>query len=78
MGGFDLHRSYGIVVILLSFLCNYDNLSLKLYQEKPSYPDETWLFIGKFKIGPVPGKSVALVVASKKVSKSVMSMMQGH
>ena len=56
------------------------NSKLDLCQERvlPSYPDETWLFIGKFKIGPVPGKSVALVVASKKVSKSVMSMMQGH
>ena len=70
------HRNYGMVVIL-SFLCNYDNLTLKLHQEKRSYPDERWLFIGRFKVGSVPGKSVALV-ASKKVSKSIMSMMQGH
>ena len=75
--GCDLHKSYGIVVILLSFLCNYDNLTLKLHQEKRSYPNERWLFIGRFKVGSVPGKSVALV-ASKKVSKSIMSMMQGH
>ena len=75
--GYDLHRNYGMVVILLSFLCNYDNLTLKLHQEKGSYPDERWLFIGRFKVGSVPGKSVALV-ASKKVSKSIMSMMQGH
>ena len=61
----DLHRNYGMVVILLSFLCNYDNLTLKLHQEKRSYPDERWLFIGRFKVGSVPGKSVALV-ASKK------------
>ena len=75
--GYDLHRNYGMVVILLPFLCNYDNLTLKLHQEKRSYPDERWLFIGRFKVGSVPGKSVALV-ASKKVSKSIMSMMQGH
>ena len=66
-----------IMVILLSFLCNYDNLTLKLHQEKRSYPDERWLFIGRFKVGSVPGMSVALE-ASKKVSKSIMSMMQGH
>ena len=65
LGGCDLHRNYGMVVILLSFLCNYDNLTLKLHQEKRSYPDERWLFIGRFKVGSVPGKSVALV-ASKK------------
>ena len=71
------HRNYGMVVILLSFLCNYDNLRLKLHHEKRSYPDERWLFIGRFKVGSVPGKSVALV-ASKKVSKSIMNMMQGQ
>ena len=75
--GYDLHRNYGMVVILLSFLFNYDNLTLKLHQEKRSYPDERWLFIGRFKVGSVPGMSVALE-ASKKVSKSIMSMMQGH
>ena len=36
----DLHKNYGVVVILLSFLCNYDNLTLKLHQKKRSYPDE--------------------------------------
>ena len=77
LGGCDLHRNYGMAVILLSFLCNYDNLTLKLHQEKGSYPDERWLFIGRFKVGSVPGMSVALE-ASKKVSKSIMSMMQGH
>ena len=60
-----------------SFLCNYDNLTLNLHHEKRSYHDERWLFIGRFKIGSVPRKSVALV-ASKKVSKSTISMMQGH
>ena len=76
-GGYDLHRNYGMVVILLSFLCNYDNLILKLHQEKRSYPDKRWLFIGRFKVGSVPEMSIALE-ASKKVSKTIMSMMQGH
>ena len=66
LGGCDLHRNRGMVVILLSFLYNYDNLTLKLHQEKRSYPDERWLFIGRFKVGSVPGKSVALV-ASKVI-----------
>ena len=74
--GYDLHRNYGMVVILLSFLCNYDNLTLKLHQGKRCYPDEGWLFIGRFKVGSVPGISIAQT--SKKVSKSIMSMMQGH
>ena len=54
-----------MVVILLSFLYNYDNLTLKLHQGKRSYPDEGWLFIGRFKVGSVPGMSAALE-ASKK------------
>ena len=62
--GCDLHRNYGLVVIL-SFLCNYDNLTLKLHQEKRSHPNERWLFIGRFKIGSVPGKSVVLVTSKK-------------
>ena len=66
---------YGIEVILLSFLCNYDNLTLKLHQTKRSYPHERWLFIDRFKVGSVPGMSVALE-ASKKVSKSIMSMIR--
>ena len=73
----DFHRNYGVVVILWSFLYNYDNLTLKLHHKKRSYPDERWLFIGRFKVGSVPGKSVALA-SSKKVSKSIISMMQGH
>ena len=64
-GGHDLHRDYGTVVVLLSFLCNSDNVTLKLHQEKRSYPDERWLFIDRFKVGSVPGMSVALE-ASKK------------
>ena len=64
-GRYDLHRNYGMVVILLSFLCSYDNLTLILHQEKRSYPDERWLFIGRFKVGSVPGMSIALE-ASKK------------
>ena len=54
-----------MVVILLSFLYNYDNLTLKLHQGKRSYSDERWLFIGRFKVGSVPGKSVALVAFKK-------------
>ena len=56
-----------MVVILLYFLCNYDNLTLKLYQEKRSYPDEGWLFIGRFKAGSVPGMSVALKASKKSI-----------
>ena len=66
-----------MVVILFPFPCNDDNLTLKSRQEKCSYPDEGRIFIGRFKNGRVPGMSVALE-ASKKVSKSIMSMMQGH
>ena len=67
LGGCDLHRNYGMVVTLLSFLCNYDNLTLKLHQEKRSYPDERWLFIGRFKVGSVPGMSVALEASKKSI-----------
>ena len=45
--------NYGLVVILLPFPCNYDILILKLHQEKRSYPDEGWLFTGRFKVGSV-------------------------
>ena len=59
--------NYGLV-ILLSFLCNYDNLTLKLHQENRSYPNERVLFIGRFKVGIVPGKSAALVtITTNKV-----------
>ena len=78
LGGCDLHRNYGIAVMLLSFLCNYGNLTLKLHQEKRIYPDERWLFIVRFKVGSLPGRSAALLMASKKVSKPIMSMIQGH
>ena len=67
LGKCDLHRNYGMVVILLSFLCNYDNLTLKLHQEKRSYPDEGWIFIGRFKVGSVPGMSVALEASKKSI-----------
>ena len=65
LGGCGLHRNYGLVVILLAFLFNYDNLTLKLHQEKRSYSNERWLFIGRFKVGSVPGKSVVLVTSKK-------------
>ena len=73
-GGCDLHRNYGMVVILLSFLCNYDNLTLKLHQGKRCYPEVGWLFIGRFQVGSISGMSVTLE-ASKK---SIMSMMQDY
>ena len=67
MGGCDLHRNNGMVVISLYFLCNYNNLTLKLTQGKRCYPDEGWLFISKFKVGSVPGMSVTLEVSKKSV-----------
>ena len=66
LGECDLHRNYSMVVILLRFLCNYDNLTLKSYQKKNSYPDEGWIFIGRFKVGSVSGMSVALEASRKK------------
>ena len=61
-----LHRNCGMVVILLSFLCNYDNLTLILHQEKRNYPDG-WFFIGRFKVGSVPEMSVALAASKKSI-----------
>ena len=40
LGVCEIHRNYGVVVILLPFICNYDNLALKLHLEKRSYTDE--------------------------------------
>ena len=74
--GVDLHRNYGMVVLLLCFPCSYDNLTLKLHQEKRSSP-EGWLFVDRFKVESVPGMSVALE-SSIKVSKFIMSLMQHH
>ena len=71
------HKNYGMVVILLSFLRNYENFTLKLHHNKRSYLDQRWIFIGRFKVGGVPGKSVA-PIASRKVSKSIMNKMIGH
>ena len=42
-----------MVLILLSLLCNLDNLILKLHEGW--HLDEGWLFIGRFKVGNVPG-----------------------
>ena len=39
-GGCDFRSSFGVVVILLSILCSYDNLILKLHQKNRSYLDE--------------------------------------
>ena len=54
-----------MVIILLSFLCYYDNL--KLLQGKHCYPDEGWLFIGIFKVGSVLGMSVVLEASKKSI-----------
>ena len=67
LGGCDLHRKDGTVVILLSFLCNFDNLIVKLHQEKRSYPDEGWIIIGRFKVGSVSGMSAALESFKKSI-----------
>ena len=56
-----------MVVILLSFPCNDENLTLKLHQKKCSYPDEGRIFIGRFKNGSVPGISVALEASKKGI-----------
>ena len=60
-------KNYDMVLILLYFLCNYDNLTLKLHQEKRSPPYEGWLFIGRFKVGSVPGMSAALVASKESI-----------
>ena len=67
--GCDLQRNYGKVVILLSLLCDYNNLILKLYQKKGSYLNEGWLFIGRFKVEGVPGMSAVLVEYKTKSIK---------
>ena len=64
---YDSNRNYGMVVILLSFLCNYDNLTLKLHQGKRCYTDEGWIFIGRFKVESVPGMSAALEASKKSI-----------
>ena len=60
-------RNRGMVVVLLSFLYNYDNLTLKLHQGKRSYPDEGWFFIGRFKVGSAPGIRVALKTSKNSI-----------
>ena len=42
-------------------------MSLKLHQGKRCYPDEGWLFIGGFKVGSVPGITVALEASKKSM-----------
>ena len=56
-----------MVVVLLSFLCNSVNLTLKLHQGKRCYPDQGWFFIVRFKAGSVPGLSVALEACKKRI-----------
>ena len=72
LGGCDLHRNYGVAVILLSFLCNYDNLTVKLHQEKRSYPDEGWILLADSKLEV--NQEWMLILKHLK-AKSIMSMM---
>ena len=58
-----------MVVILLSLISNYDNLILKLHQKKRSYLHERRLFIGRFKVGSMPGMSVVLAASTSKSIK---------
>ena len=52
-----------MVVILLCFLCNHDNLILKLHQKKNRYLDEVWIFIDRFKVGSAPKMRNKVVLA---------------
>ena len=67
LGECDLHWNYAVIVILLSFLCNYDNLTLILNQENDSYTDEGWIFIGRFKVGSIPEISATLKASKKSI-----------
>ena len=67
LGGYDMVDNCGMVVILLSFLYNHDNLTLILHQKKCSCPDDGWFFVGRFKVGSVPKISVALVASKKSI-----------
>ena len=58
------------VVILLSFLYNYDNLTLKLLQGKCSYTDEGWFLLAdskRFKVESVPGINIALKASKTSI-----------
>ena len=54
-------------LVILSFLCNYDNLTLKLHQEKRSYPNERWLFHWQIQSWKCARKEYCPYVRSKKV-----------
>ena len=42
-----------ILIKFIAFFCNYDNLTLQLYQKK-NYLNEGLLFICRFKVGSLP------------------------
>ena len=44
-----MYLSCSMLLILLSLLCNHDDLILRLYQKK-RYHDEGWIFIDRFKV----------------------------
>ena len=75
LGGCDFHRNYGIVVILLSFLCNYDNFDTKVTSKKNAatmMKDKFLLADSKLEVYQ---EWVLLLKHLKKVSKSIRSMM---
>ena len=76
--GCDLHRKYGMVVTLLSFLCNDDNYKLKLHQEKTQLSWWKMNFYWQIQSWNEYQEWVLLLNHRKNVSKSIMSMMQDH
>ena len=54
-------------LVILSFLRNYENLTLKLHQEKRSYPNERWLFHWQIQSWKCARKEYCPYVTSKKV-----------
>ena len=75
LGGCDFHRNYGIVVILLSFLCNYDNFDTKVTSKKNAATMMKDKFLFADSKLEVYQEWVLLLKHLKKVSKSIRSMM---
>ena len=58
-----------MVVILLSLLCNYDKLILKLHKQNHSCLDGGWLLLADWKVKNVSGMSVVLIASKNKSVK---------
>ena len=58
-----------MVVILLSLLCNYGKLILKLHRQKHSCLDGGWLLLADWKVGNVSGMNVVLIASKNKSVK---------